>query len=282
MTRFSTIIKSLLAAAAAFTLASAMQACTVKEDRMPCPCYLDVDYTDVLAAKYYGKQPGNVEVSLFVPAGEVNYTSFRLAECPALNENVVDRAMARVVGVVHNRPTKEFLGHGSKFVWARGNEIDSVYVHASDVDCTDELAYCLLEPHKQFHTLHFHDGVDLTALRDYNLVVVGSTCGFDAAEPNFEAIEGDYLYTVQEYDREGGISVRVPRQIHDDLRLEFWTKDDYRRVFVAPIGQYMKATGYDKEALDLVDFDITINFRDAQVFVRVADWEDQLVFELYE
>jgi len=282
MTRFSKITESLLAVAVVVILASAVQACTVKEDRMPCPCYLDIDYSGVLAAKYYGKQPGIVEASLFVPAGEVNYTAFRLSECPTLHENVVERSMARVVGVVHNQPLKEFLGHGSKMTWARGNEIDSVYVHSTDVDCTDEEAYCLLEPHKQFHTIFLTDEFQGAALREYNLVVVGSTCGFDAAEPNFEAIEGPYLYTIQEYDREGGISVRVPRQLHDDLRLEFWTKDDYRKVFTAPLGQYMKATGYDKEALDLVDFEIKINFREAQVFVRVADWDDELMFVLYD
>lgn len=267
----------------AAAMAVSVAGCTVKEDRMPCPCYLDIDYTEVLDANYYAKRPGSVEASLFTPAGsEVNYTAFLLKDCPLLNENVVDRTKARVVGVVHNQPTKEFLGKGSKIIYAEGNEIDSVYVHASDVDCTGEEAYCLLEPHKQFHTIFLTDEFQGQALREYNLVVVGSTCGFDAAAPGFEAIEGKYLYTVQEYDRDGGISVRVPRQLHDDLRLEFWTKDDYRRVFVAPIGQYMKATGYDKEAIDLDDFEIRINFRDAQVFVRVADWDEELMFVLYE
>ena len=257
------------------------QGCTVKEDREPCPCYLDIDYSKVLAEKPLGKHPGLVETALFIPEEEC-WTAFKLAECPTLNENVTPRGMARVVGVVHNRPLKEFLVPGPVFTWDRGNEIDSIYVHTSTVDCTGEEAYCLLEPHKQFHTIFFDDEFQGAALREYNLVVVGSTCGFDSSTDRFEAVEGPYLYTVQEYDRDGGISVRVPRQLYDDLRLEFWTKDDYRRVFVAPIGQYMKATGYDKEALDLVDFDIKINFRDALVYVRVADWDDELMFVLYD
>jgi len=267
----------------AAAMALSVVGCTIKEDRMPCPCYLDIDYTNVLDANYYNKRPGLVEASLFTPVGEeVNYSQFLLKDCPVLNENVVKRTMAQVVGVVHNQPTKEYLGKGSAITWAAGNEIDSIYVHSSQVDCTGEEAYCLLEPHKQFHTLFFTDEFGGDALREYNLVIVGSTCGFDAAAPGFEAIEGRYLYTVQEYDRDGGISVRVPRQLYDDLRLEFWTKDDYRKVFVAPVGQYMKATGYDKNAIDLVDFEIRINFRQAQVFVRVADWNDELMFVLYE
>lgn len=262
-------------------LLAATIGCTIKEDREPCPCYLDLDYTVVLDQNPMGKHPGLVESALFLPEEECR-TTFTLAECPVLNENVVRRGEARVVGVVHNQPMKEFLATGPVLTWARGNEIDSVYVHASMVDCRGEEAYCLLEPHKQFHTLFFTDQFGGEALREYNLVIVGSTCGFDASTDGFEAVEGPYLYTVQEYDRDGGISVRVPRQLYDDLRLEFWTKDDYRKVFTAPVGQYMKATGYDKEALDLVDFEIEINFREALVYVRVADWSDQMVFELFE
>lgn len=256
--------------------------CTVKEDREPCPCYLDVDYANVLAAGYYGsKVSGRVEVSLFAPQRE-NYSAFGLQECPSVHENVVNRGKPIVVGVVHNRPLREFLGRGSVLTWESGNEIDSVYVHSSLVDCTGEVAYCLLEPHKQFHTLFFHDQLGGQLLREYNMVVVGSTCGFDSASETFEAVEGEYLYTVQEYDSDGGVSVRVPRQVSDDLRLEFWTKDDYRRVFVSPIGQYMAATGYDRDALDLQDFDITISFREATVFVRVAGWKDEWMFPLFE
>ena len=257
----------------------ALQACTVKEDREPCPCYLDVDYSAMLESKLLGRNPGNVDVAVFVPE-ETCQTTFRLADCPDLNENIVERSMAQVVGVVHNRLTRDFLSAGGPIVYAAGNQIDSVFVHTSTVDCRGEDAYCRLDMHKQFHTLYLNDEFDGDALREYNLVVKGSTCGFDAR--SLEAIEGEYLYTVQEYDSEGRISVRVPRQIKDDLILEMWTKDDYRRVFVAPIGQYMKATGYDKDAVDLVDFDIMINFRLATLYVRVADWDDEFVSARFE
>lgn len=257
----------------------ALQGCTVKEDREPCPCYLDVDYSAVLEARPLDRKPGNVDVAVFIPA-ETCMTSFRLSDCPAVNENIVERSMAQVVGVVHNRVTKDFLAAGGPVTYAAGNQIDSVFVHTSTVDCTGEDAYCKLDVHKQFHTLFLTDEFAGDALRQYNLVIKGSTCGFDAR--TLEAIEGEYLYTVQDYDEEGDISVRVPRQLHDDLRLEFWTKDDYRKVFTAPLGQYMKATGYDKDALDLVDFEIMINFRLATLYVRVADWDDQYISARFE
>lgn len=253
--------------------------CTVKEDREPCPCYLDLDYTAILSGDLLDGQAGNVDAVVYLPSSEYPST-FRLAACPDINENVVDKGLARVVSVLHNRPLREMLVKGPRVTWDEGNEIDSVYVHSSDVDCRGEEAYCLLEPHKQFHTISFTDEFGGEALRTYNMVIKGSTCGFNADD--FSAIEGPYLYTVQEYDRNGGVSVRVPRQIYDDLRLEFWTKEDYRRVFTCPVGQYLRATGYDKDAIDLCDFEVKVNFRDALVYVRVADWEDEYVFALFK
>ncbi len=258
--------------------ASVAAGCSVLEDREPCPCYLDVDYAVVKGEDLLDGRRGNVDVSVYVPESSCE-TTFDLDSCPDINENVVRRSMARVVGVVHNRPLRWFLERGTAITYEPGNQIDSVYAHTSEVDCRGEEAYCLLEPHKQFHTIHFTDEFGGDACRQYNLVIKGSTCGFDAA--TLRAIEGDYLYTVQERDRDGGISVRVPRQEYDDLILEFWTKDDFRKVFTAPVGQYLKATGYDKKALDLCDFVVTINFRQALVYVRVADWEDEYVFALF-
>ena len=86
----------------------ALQACTVKEDREPCPCYLDVDYSAMLESKLLGRNAGNVDVAVFVPE-ETCQTTFRLNDCPDLNENIVERSMAQVVGVVHNRLTRDFL-----------------------------------------------------------------------------------------------------------------------------------------------------------------------------
>lgn len=272
MTRFSEILLGTL-------LLAGLSACSVKEDREPCPCYLDVDYSRVLETRPMEDVPGRVEVAVKV-GGHALLETHKLQDCPRVSESVVDRLTAHVIGIVHGNLLRDFLRQGDVLTWKAGNQIDSVFVYSQEIDCSGEEAYCLIEPHKQFHTIFFTDETGGTALRQYNMVVTGSTCGFRA--DNFEAVEGEYLYTVQEYDRDGGISVRVPRQKNDDLRLELWTKDDFRKVFTAPIGQYMKAAGYDKTATDLVDFRIDIHFRDALVYVRVADWDEEQVFALYK
>ncbi|MBQ1673109.1 MAG: hypothetical protein II064_03385 [Bacteroidales bacterium] len=111
-------------------------------------------------------------------------------------------------------------------------------------------------------------------------MIRGSTCGFDAAD--FTAIDGAYLYTVQENDGAGRISVRIPRQRRNDLVLEFWDKDDHTRRFTSPVGLYLFAAGYDPDALDLTDYTIRIDFRQALLYLRVSDWETERVFALYD
>ncbi|MBR5018476.1 MAG: hypothetical protein IKX53_02435 [Bacteroidales bacterium] len=253
--------------------------CTVLEDRVPCPCYLDIDYREVLAAAWGEQWEGCVDVTLRAPE-PVWSENRRMGECPDIEEVAVEKARILVVGLVHNRPMRDFLGAGTQLVYEAGNQIDSLYVHTEEVDCTGEEAHSILRPHKQFSTLFITDEAGGDLCRPYNLVIRGTTCGFDAAD--FSAIDGTYLYTVQEKDGTGRISVRVPRQKRSDLVLEFWDKEDHLKRFSSPVGLYLFAAGYDPDAPDLPDYEIRIDFRQALLYLRVSDWEEEHVFSLYD
>ncbi|MBR0223885.1 MAG: hypothetical protein IJL93_06390 [Bacteroidales bacterium] len=253
-------------------------ACTVLEDRLPCPCYLDIDYREVLAADWPDDWDGCVDVTLYAPP-PVWTENRRMTACPEVEEVAVDKSRIRVVGLVHNRPLRAFLAEGTQIRYEAGNQMDSLYVHTEEVDCTGEEARSVLRPHKQFTTLFFTDEADGDLCRNYNLVVRGTSCGFDAAD--LSALEGAYLYTVQEDDGTGRISVRIPRQLRSDLVLEFWDKDDHLKRFTSPVGLYLFAAGYDPDAPDLPDYEIRIDFRQALLYLRVADWTETQVFALY-
>ena len=138
----------------------------------------------------------------------------------------------------------------------------------------------MLQPQKQFSTLFITDESEGSLCRQYNLVIRGTTCGFDAVD--YAAVDGSYLYTVQEDDGTGRISVRIPRQKRSDLVLEFWDKEDHLKRFSSPVGLYLFAAGYDPAASSLPDYEIRIDFRDALLYLRVSDWEEEHVFSLYE
>lgn len=253
--------------------------CTVLEDRLPCPCYLDVDYREVLAPPDPENRCSVVEVNVLAsePVWTVRHP---LEECPSVEEVSVEKAQVQLVAVVHDRPLQDFLDAGTAILYEPGNQIDSLYVHTGKVDCTAEEAVCVLHPHKQFSTLFFTDESGGDLCRQYNLVIRGSTCGFDAAD--LSAVDGEYLYTVQENDGTGRISVRVPRQKRNDLMLEFWDKESFRKWFACPVGLYLFAAGYDPLAEDLPDFELRIDFRAALVYLRVAGWSEETIYSLYD
>lgn len=253
--------------------------CSVLEDRVPCPCYLDIDYREVLSADFAEEPDQKIEVGLVD-------TSYRwtvdhpLEICPEQEEVSVGKARLRAVAIVHGHPFRSFLEDDLKICYEPGNQIDELYVHSEEVDCTDEEARCVLHPHKQFSTLTFTDEEGGDLCRRYNMVIRGTTCGFDVMD--FSALDGVYLYTVQEDDGQGEVRVRIPRQKQDDLLLEFWDKDDHLRRFTCPIGLYLFAAGYDPEARDLQDYVLRIDFRAGLLYLRVADWEDEYLYSLYD
>jgi hypothetical protein len=253
--------------------------CTVREDRLPCPCYLDIDYRELLATEPSVGISARVDL-LLQDADSRWMTQHSLDLCPEMEEISVEKSHLQVISLVHDKPWRDFLAEGTRVTYEPGNEMDALYASTQWVDCSDEEACCVLHPHKQFSTLQFTDEADGALCRRYNMVIRGSTCGFDAAD--LSAVEGEYLYTVQEDDGQGRICVRIPRQLRNDLLLEFWEKDRHNLLFSCPVGLYLFAAGYDPAAADLPDYSLRIDFRDALLYLRIADWKDEYIYSLYD
>lgn len=253
--------------------------CTVREDRSDCPCYVDLDYRQVLLSTRADDAAGRVEVAFYDPA--CCWTAAHaLRSCPEEEEVAVEKGQLQVVAVVHTHPWQHFLEAGTQIVCEPGNEIDALSVHTEFVDCRGETTRCLLQPHKQFTTLTFTDEQDGALCRQYHMVIRGTTCGFEATD--FSAVEGPYHCTIQEADESGAIRVRVPRQKRDDLLLEFWDKKEQRLVFTCPVGLYLFASGYDPAAPDLPDCTLRIDFRQALLYLLITDWNEETIYRLYE
>ena len=250
----------------ATALAAMHLSCSVLEDRKPCPCFLDVDYSRVLDGPCSAS--GLVRVEVLTPLLEV-FGETPLAACPDTVEFVVTRSAATVVGAVSPSDSLPWNADGTRIAYAAGNQMDSLYLHASPVDCSGEEAYCLLMPTKQFSTVFITDNRGGEALRAFNLVVRGSTCGLDVRDGS--ALPGDYLYTVQDYDAAGGISVRIPRQIDNDLVLLLYDRGTYNRRFTIPVGRVLPLPDASQP---LPDYEVRIDFEAMLSYVRIADWEE--------
>ena len=47
-------------------------------------------------------------------------------------------------------------------------------------------------------------------------------------------------------------------------------------------GLYLFDAGYDPEARELEDYTIKINFDRALLYLRIADWEEEYIYQLYK
>ncbi len=242
--------------------------CSVLEDRKECPCYLDVDYRYILQGGHGADPAGFVRVELFSPGLELSGEQ-SLDECPSTAEYRVSRNQTKVVAVVSPSDSLPWTSDGTRIVYAPGNQADSLYLHVSEVDCSGEEAYCLLTPVKQFSTLFITDNQGGSLLRNWNLVIRGSSCGLDVRDG--VAVAGEYLYTVQDADASGWFRVRIPRQIDDRLVLEIYDRDLYHRLYTVPIGRTMTVL---TKADPLPDYEVRVDFASMLAYVRLADWTE--------
>ena len=253
--------------------------CSVREDRLSCPCYLDIDYRDVLSAGREGLSLGAVDVSVFAP-DSVWRRKHPLSSCPETDEIVVRRDSVRVIALLGGSVSPGFPASGTRIVYGTGKQIDSLYVHTEQVDCSGEEARALLQPHKQFSTLSFSDGEDGTLFRQFDWVLQGTTCGLDLAD--LSAVEGEYSVQPVEIAGTGGFQVRIPRQVRPDLVISFRSRAHPLNRFVCPVGRHLFEAGYDPAAPDLPDYDLRIDFSQALVGIRVRGWEEETLYCLYE
>ena len=255
-----------------------LPACSVREDRLSCPCYLDIDYRDVLAGGWESLSRGTVDVSVYA-SDSLWRRNHPLALCPETEEVTVGRDSVRVIALLCGLSAPGFPVSGTRILCGPDRQIDSLYVHTEKVDCSGEEARCLLQPHKQFSTLTFTDGEDGARFRQYDWTLRGTTCGLDLAD--LSAVDGDYAVFVAEDALTGCFRARIPRQPRPDLVLEFRSRAHPLNRFVCPVGRYLFAAGYDPAAADLPDYELRIDFHQALLGIRVRGWEEEHVYSLY-
>ena len=242
---------------------ASIAACSVKEERSVCPCYLEVEFEDggsiinpVLLAGWNESQLFGVEtVPADYPDGYVQKVSRTMLMFGAANGLKAGRL------------------HGHTIMIPAGEECDSLYVFNDYVDCTGEAASARVRFHKQFATVNLVFGKSDT--EGYAFVAEAGSCGIDMLTCG--VVHGAFRCTPVPGD-DGRQSFRIPRQDDDGLSLTIVSPagDDY----TFPIGEYIARTGYDWSATDLQDIYITLDFADGRISVGVADWEQVQDFDL--
>lgn len=242
--------------------------CTVKEDRVPCPCFLNVSFDDrenvisdvgLLGWDDAERFRESIDVADYDPywVKAVHKGVFWLAAYEG-----VDRALAS----------------GRYVTIAPGSQCDSLYAYFTEVDAQGEMAYAEVSFKKQFATVRVDILKSASEMRSYDFFVRGNTDGFDLL--TFEPVPGVFSYEPKPGAGQRVIEFRVPRQSDDSMALAIWREGLPLGDF--PLGDYIRRTGYRWDTEELQDIYVVIDLVIGQITVTVEGWEEGAVFTFIE
>lgn len=241
--------------------------CSVKEDRVPCPCYLDVVFSPE-------ERPGTVGIALWRDV-EVCRTRIEPAVLGGTWTKPVRKDML-TLSVWRGDSTARASGHYLTVPF--GQQCDSLYAFHQEVDATGEKARAEVVFRKQFATVHLDIRKDASAMLRFAFLVEGNTCGLDIH--SFAPVPGAFRCEPVPADGDRIVRFRVPRQSDDSLSLSL--RYDGAPAGTYPLGAYIAALGYDWGTEELQDIYVVVDMILGQVTVSVARWEEGAVFKLIE
>lgn len=238
-------------------------ACSVKEDRMECPCRLVLDLHDVDTSVIK-----EVDVSVEASQGFVF-------------KDVMD---SRYVGSEYVMSVPK----GRVYVWAYsgaeecspgpeglsipyGDDCPEVYMYCSSFDALQETAVEKIRMLKNHSVLTVH--LQSESSSAYDMAITGNVNGYNAeGRPS----EGGFRYEMSFEDGVG--RVVLPRQTDTSLKLEVVDGEDTFRVF--SLGEYIESSGYDWTQENLEDITLTLDYALSSVGFRINDWEKEYHFDI--
>lgn len=244
---------------------AAATACSVKEDRGLCPCWLEIDLSSCAgitdAVNLKGWSSGKP-----VLGTAVRETDFGIPYEAEVPRGTLD--LCAYSGV------SQSLQSGMAVVIPQGRQCDSLWAYRSTVITDGESAYEKVHLHKQFATL----SVDARpapgmTLKDLSVIVGGNWMGIDLND--LSPVPGGFLSEAVN-DKDGLMKVRLPRQGDDTLLLNLVTSDSTETI---EIGKTIDRMGYDWKALDLDDILVKIDWDRGVMTVSIDGWNGGTVTE---
>lgn len=231
-------------------------ACSLKEDRSGCPCWVTVD-TD-------GRQ-------MLVSAwGSDRY--FRGDAVSSVKEYELERGPLTMSAVC---PSTHIMD-GDDLVVELRCQADSVYGQAVTVGRVGDEYLYKVRPLKQFATLTLTlDVEDGEIAPGYDALVRGNTCGWSLK--TFQGVPGAFEYRPAREDGKR-YTLRVPRQLDNSLEMDLMVGGAVMRT--VHIGELVHAAGYDWNAEELQDIEMLIDLQRLTVQIDVNGWENAVVVEI--
>ena len=246
-------------------LCAAMASCTVKEDRGPCPCVLDIylensgDFTDRLSVSGWSGSSDRLFLDRISPD-----------QYPGMYSKKVDKGFLHVSAYCGN---DGMTLKGDKLTIPEGKQCDPVWAYkGGSIDATGESAEDHIVLHKQFAVMHIR--VEAAGRENADIIVRarGKANGFDIS--TLDPCRGDFNCFAS-LDGDMNHIISVPRQYDDSLELEVFLDGILSRTVRA--GVLIANSGYSWDSEDLEDIYLSINLlTPEQASIGVRGWDTEV------
>lgn len=254
MRRITTYIAGLL-------FLTALTGC-IKEDRVDCPCWLDIFVSECESISR------DVTISAY-NHGRIFTEKIDVRDYPQFYEHTVGKGLVNVTAYAGRVYQTE---HEDTLQIRRGYQCDSLFTRHADVECYYEFAYDTLRLHKQFSTVFLKMENPAGGKYPFRLVVKGNVNGIRLTDS--EPTLGIFEHELTERE-DGTFRFRIPRQIDNSLVMEVYEDDVLIETlpFGEAIAQHMKDDGsFTWHSLDLGDIYIGVDYARTIVSVAVNAW----------
>ena len=237
-----------------------VSACSVKEDRGPCPCWLTVDYGSFW--------PVADSVTVFAwDADGVSYSEVSYFQADSVGSCVhnVDKGpvISTVLGVLKNSICLE-----NRLIIPTGCMFDRLYAFSERVECPSEESVSIALPQK--HHVRIKINVEGGAENSpYYFRITSDVAGISML--NLMPIAGEFQYQLFPTN-DARCYVDIPRQFPDSDALVLEAiKDGVVKVKIN-LARALREEGYDWQKTNLVDIPIDFEFSEAEVGFKVNEW----------
>lgn len=237
-------------------------ACSVKEKRCDCPCYLMMDFSKVDSVSVPSVSIGMHSADGFQKTMELGCEKYGR---PLVVE--VPRSDIFINAVSDDRGL--FGAHG--LVIPQGEQCPPLYMHSSKVNTEKDTVTDTVVLHKNYCALSVGMIADGKS-QPFQIGVKGNVCGY---EDDGRPMGGDFL-VIHSLPAGNLDVINLPRQKDSSLSLQIL--DDGQVVREFALGEYMVSSGYDWTAPDLEDVEVKVDFALAEVAIRINEWETRYVY----
>ena len=254
------IMRMILTAATTVPL---LTSCFVKEDRTLCPCWLEVDLS-------------NVPEKSVVLSGWKDELLFRgpvsPSDYPDFYEVTVPRGEVYVTALGKNND----ILNPTNLLIPEGSQADSLYAHCARLNTNCETVTDVVTLHKQFATVHLTMQIpEGQKIYPYEVMIASDVAGWDLRD--LSGAKGRFYYSPGRIG-DNEYEFRVPRQSDSSLKIELYDKGE--KVDEVALGDFIIQSGFDWNAEDLADISLDIRFRESQVQVLISGWRDTILLDV--